>query len=202
MKPQSLSGAGPIAAFVSAGSLFVFFVIGVFGNGIVQAVPSLSVPLVNVIWLVALWLWVGSMAIVVFALGLTIPGAIMTRWFVVARWSMLVAVVLPAIIGIAAIADSVILGTAAAIVLALCLGVVLLVYNIGARRARLLGGVLPWLGIIAGAAYVIVAPSIVSAIGSVPLWVGIVFYVGWATGIGVHLMRRERAAAAEPARRS
>jgi hypothetical protein len=156
MKLQKLAGYGPTAAFVSAGSLFVLFFLMVFGNPIFTAVPALTIP-IYLVWLLALWLWLGALAVLVLDLEWLEHPATTTRWFQVAHWATLAAVFLPVLFGIELVSDKGWLGTIVVSLLVLCVGLTLLIHNINARRAGLLKGALPWIGIVAGVAYLLVA---------------------------------------------
>jgi hypothetical protein len=194
MKLEKLAGYGPTAAFVSAGSLLVFVLILLFGYPIFSAVPALTLP-VFLVWFVALWIWVCAFAVLVLDLEWLEHPATSTTWFKVAHWATLVAVFLPVVFGIAVITNNGGLGTTAASVLALCVGFSLLVHNIDARRAGLLKGALPWIGVVAGVAYILVALTIYAGFGFIALMLGQTFYIAWATWLGMNW----RAAKASPA---
>jgi hypothetical protein len=194
MKLKKLAGYGSAAAFVSAGSLFVFLFLLLFGYAIFNAVPALVFP-VFLVWFVALWLWVGAFAVLVLDLEWLEHPATSTTWFRVAHWATLVAVFLPVVFGIAVITDNGALGTVVSSALALCVGLSLLIHNIDARRAGLLRGALPWIGIVAGVAYLLLATTIYAGFGFVALMLGQVFYIAWATWMGIRL----RTASAAPA---
>lgn len=199
MKLEKLAGYGPAAAFVSAGSLFVFFFLLLFGYSIFTAVHALTFP-VYLVWFLALWLWLGAMAVLVFDLEWLEHPATSTRWFQVAHWATLAAAFLPVLFGIAVVTNSGSFGTIVVSLLALCVGLSLLIHNIDARRAGLLHGFLPWIGIVTGVAYLLVAIGIYAGIGFVALLLGQVFYIAWAIGMGVNLRRSKARLAAAPAR--
>ena len=186
MKLQKLAGYGPAAAFVSAGSLFMFFFLLLFGNAIFTAVPALTFP-IYLVWVFALWLWLGALAVLVLDLEWLEHPSTSTRWFKVAHWATLAAVFLPVLFGIAVITNNGTLGTIVASLLALCIGLTLLIHNIEARRAGLLRGTLPWIGIVTGVAYLLVAIGIYAVFGFVALWLGQVFFIAWAIWMGVNL---------------
>lgn len=194
MRLKKLAGHGSTAAFVSAGSLFVFLFLLLFGYPIFNAVPAL-VASVFVVWFWALWLWVGAFAVLVLDLEWLEHPATSTTWFRVAHWASLVAVFLPVVFGIAVLTDSGALGTVVSSALALCVGLSLLVHNIDARRAGLLRGALPWIGIVAGVAYLLLALTVYAGFGFIALMLGQVFYIAWATWMGIRL----RASSAAPA---
>ena len=195
MKLQKLAGYGPTAAFVSAGSLFVFFFLLLFGNAIFTAVPALTFP-IYLVWVFALWLWLGALAVLVLDLEWLEHPATSTRWFKVAHWATLAAVFLPVLFGIAVITNNGTLGTIVASLLALCIGLTLLIHNIEARRAGLLRGTLPWIGIVTGVAYLLVAIGIYAGFGIDALWLGQVFFIAWAIWMGVNLRSTKAAPAA------
>jgi hypothetical protein len=61
MNLPNLAEHGPTAAFVSAGALFVFFFLMLFGNPIFTAAPALTFP-IYLVWLLSLWLRLGALA--------------------------------------------------------------------------------------------------------------------------------------------
>lgn len=204
MKLQRLAGYGPAAAFVSAGSLLLFFVIAQFGLLIAQAVPGIYVPL-SIIFMLALWLWVGALAVVVLDLEWLDHPATSTRWFQVARVATLIAVVAPLVLAIAIITNAGVTLQAPSYFLIFCgIGVSLLIHNLDGRRAGLLHGVLPWLGIVTAAFYILVGISYGSFLftpvlymtGFYLLQVGQVLYIAWAIWLGVKLSRSKSAATA------
>ena len=105
MKVQRLASYGPAAAYVSAASLFLFFVILVFGASIAQAAPGVAVPM-TILYILAFWLCLGGLAVVVFDLEWLEHPATSTRWFQVAQWATLVALVVPVALGISLIAGA------------------------------------------------------------------------------------------------
>ena len=64
MKLRRLAGYGPIAAYVSAGALFIFFFILIFGTPISQNAPGIAVPM-TVVYIFALWVWLAALTVVV-----------------------------------------------------------------------------------------------------------------------------------------
>jgi hypothetical protein len=149
-------------------------------------VSALTFP-IFLVWFVALWLWVGTFAVLVLDLEWLEHPATSTTWFRIAHWATLVAVFLPVVFGIAVITDNGGLGTVVSSVLALCVGLSLLVHNIDARRAGLLKGALPWIGIVAGVAYLLLALTVYAGFGFIALMLGQVFYIAWATWMGIRL---------------
>ena len=189
MKLQRLAGYGPTAAYVSALSLFVFFFVLILGYPISQVAPGLSLVL-NILWFFGLWLWVGAFAVVVFDLEWLEHPSTSTRWFQIAHWATLVAVVVPVVLGIALIIGSPFLGALCVLVIGVCVGISLLVHNIDARRAGLLKGNLPWVGVVAGVAYILAGIGIAISLpplGFTALILGMTFYIAWAIWLGVKL---------------
>lgn len=189
MKLQRLAGYGPTAAYVSAGSLFVFFFILIFGYPIAQAAAWIAIPM-TIVWFFALWLWVGALAVVVFDLEWLEHPATSTRWFQVAHWATLAALVVPVLLGIGLIANSGATVSVSFLLIGLTVGISLLIHNLDARRAGLMQGVLPWLGVAAGVAYILAGISIVTSlplIGFPAVVLGQTGYIAWAVWMGAQL---------------
>jgi hypothetical protein len=207
MQLKRLAGYGPIAAYVSAGSLLVFFLIGQFGTAIVQAAPGLFV-LVEIVFILALWLWIAGLAVVALDIEQLEHAAISTRWTQVARGAMLVALVVPVPLVIGLIANAGVPVQAPSYLLIYGgVGISLLIHNLGACRAGLMHGVLPWLGTGTGAAYVLAgigfgatfipgAGMTLYLIGFNALLLGEILYMVWAVWLGVKLSRSTAAAPA------
>jgi hypothetical protein len=105
VKLRRLAGYGPTAAYLSAGSLFVFFFILILCYPIAQAASWDAIPM-TIVWFFALWLWLGALAVVVFDLEWLEHPATSTRWFQIAHWATLAALVVPVLLGIGLIANS------------------------------------------------------------------------------------------------
>lgn len=200
MKLQRLSGYGPTAAFVSAASLFVFFVILILGTPIAENAHGIVVPM-TIVYFLAFWVWLGGLAVVVFDLEWLEHPATSTTWFQVAHWATLVALVVPVVLGISLIGGAGVLVQASFFATFVLVGVSLLIHNIDARRAGLLKGSLPWLGIVTGAAYVVAGFGIwtIPGIGFTGLILGQTFYIAWAAWMGARLSGTRTAAAQAPA---
>ena len=194
MKLHRLVGLGPVAAFVSAGALTLFFFVLVFGNSIAQAEPAIAFPL-GILWFLSAWMWVAAFAVVVFDLEWLEHPATSTTWFKVAHWMTLVAIFWPPVLGVAAVINSQLLGTLAMIVLGLTVGVSLLIHSLDAQRAGLISGPLPWLGVLSGGAFVLLALGEVGVgiVAFVGLFAGEAFYIAWAVWMGVWLSRSRQA---------
>lgn len=202
MKLQRLAGYGPTAAYVSAGALFMFFLILVFGTPIAQSAPGIGVPL-TILYFLAFWAWLGGLAVVVFDLEWLEHPATSTTWFQVAHWATLVALVVPVVLGIAVLTGAGTLVQASFFVTFVLVGLSLLIHSVDARRAGLLKGAIPWLGIVTGAAYVVAGIGIwtIPAIGFSSLILGQTFYIAWAAWMGARLgSTRAAAATAQPTR--
>jgi hypothetical protein len=188
MKLQRLAGYGPTAAYVSAGALFVFFFILVFGNPIAQAAPGIAVPM-TLLYIFALWLWLAALAVVVLDLEWLEHPATNTQLFQVAHWAAIVSVFLPLVLVISFLAGAGAVVQASFYAIFVLVGVDLLIHNIDARRAKLLHSILPWLGIVTGASFVIAGLGIwtIVPLGFAGLILGQTFYIAWAAWMGVIL---------------
>ena len=188
MKLRRLAGYGPIAAYVSAGALFIFFFILIFGTPISQNAPGIAVPM-TVVYMFALWVWLAALTVVVLDLEWLEHPATNTRLFQVAHWTALVSVFLPLVLVISFLAGVGILVQASFYLTFVLVGVNLLIHNIDARRAGLLHGVPPWLGIITGVAFVVAGLGIwtIAPLGFIGLILGQTFYIAWAVWMGVIL---------------
>lgn len=206
MKLQRLAGYGPIAAFVSAGSLLVYFILTEVGTGIAASAPSLLVPLVIALTL-AQFLWVAGLAVVVFDLARLEHPKIGAAGIRIANAATLIALVMPIPIAIAPFTVGVDLQAPAFLLLYLGVATSLLVDNLEARRAMLLRGALRWLGVGTGVLYAIAGLGFIGillpTIGMTVFMVGFnvvlfaeVLYMVWAVWMGVHLIRSKAAATA------
>jgi hypothetical protein len=200
MKLKRLAGYGPLAAFVTAGSLLVYASIDRFGSAVAQAAPGLLVPMEDVYFL-AVSLWTIALAVVVFDLEWIQHPTTSTRWLQLARVATLVALVMPLVIDIAIMVKAGVAVQAPSYLLLYSgVGLSLVVHNLEGRRAGIVAGVLPLVGAAAGAAYAIAGVGfgmiLIPGIGMTAWMVGFnvltlgqVLYVVWAVGMGVHLSR-------------
>jgi hypothetical protein len=197
MKLQRLAGYGPTAAYVSAGALFVFFSILIFGTPVAQNAPGIAVPM-TVVYIFALWVWLAALAVVVLDLEWLEHPATNTRLFQVAHWTALVSVFLPLVLVISFLAGVGGLVQVSFYLTFLLVGVNLLIHNIDARRAGLLQGIPPWLGIVTGIAFVVAGLGIwtIVPLGFIGLILGQTFYIAWAVWMGVILSAAPRKGAA------
>jgi hypothetical protein len=210
MQLQRLAGYGSPAAYVSAASLLVFFFVGQLGHAIVKAAPGLFVP-VEIVFVLALWLWIAGFAVVVVDLERHAHLAHSARWLQVARGATLVALVMPAPLVIGLIVNAGVLVQAPVYLLIYGgIGISLLIHNLGARRTGILHGFPPWLGTVDGVAYIlagigfggILIPGIgmtLYLIGFNVLQLGQALYITWAIWIGVKLSGLQAAALAREA---
>lgn len=200
MKLQRLAGYGPTAAYASAASLFLFYFILVFGTPIAQAAPAIAVPM-TIVYILALWAWLGGLAVVVFDLEWLEHPATSTIWFQFAHWATLVALIVPVVLGLALIAGFGVLVQVSFYLIFILVGISLLIHNIDARRVGLLSGILPWLGIITGASYIVAGLCIWSLVpvGFAGLILGQTFYIAWAIWMGMRLSSSRTAATTTPA---
>jgi hypothetical protein len=197
MRLNRLAGHGPAGAFVSAVSLAVFFLLLLFGTTIAAVAPALNAPFA-VALLITLLLWLAGFAVVVFDLEWMEHPATSTRLFRIAHWITLAAVVLPMLLGVAILIDSATLGAVALGLLGLTAGISLLIHNLDARRAGLVRGVMPWLGVVSGGGYMLMALGQLGleVLEFAGLVVGQTFYIAWAVSMGVWL-RRTRSVAVD-----
>jgi hypothetical protein len=205
MKLQRLAGYGPVAAFVSAAALLVVAVIQ-------QVMIPPSIFLVTaIVFLVLLTIWVGALAVTLFDLEWLEHPKTSTSLFRVALVASLVAMLMPALIGLIQFAGVAVPFPIPYTVLFVGVGFTLLVHNIEARRAGLLHGALPWIGIAAGTGFIylgVLQSFVLFTTAFVMGWYyGLiptqVLYVVWTIWLGVHLLRakapRRVAAAASAA---
>ena len=207
MKLQRLAGFGPLAAFVSAAALFVFLTLEQFGSAIGQGSSAVYIRVV-IVFVLALWLWIAALNVVVFDLEWMEHPATSTAWFQVARWSTLVALVVPPLLLVVGLTNAnqffPILYCLTFIAVGLSLGI----HNVDARRAGILRGPLPWLGAFLSIGYLIggigfgllyFTTSLVVVTWNA-LQLGHLLYLIWAVWMGIHLTRsRAVTPAAAPA---
>src|ERR1700758_5025028 len=98
MKLQRLACFGPIAALVSAGALFVLFVIEEFNNEILTVIGSVAYVAQAIVIFLLLWLWVAALSIVTFDLELIEHPKTSTRRLQIAWGLTLIAMVMPAVL--------------------------------------------------------------------------------------------------------
>ena len=202
MKLQRLAGFGPAAAFVSAVALVV--------TALFQQValpPGLLVA-EEIVYLLTFFVWAGSLTVTFFDLEWLEHPATSTGLFRIALAAILIAMVMPGVIALVIFARLPIpLEIPWAVMLA-AIGVSLLIHNLEARRAQLLHGALPWIGIVAGGFFTYLGILEFVYMFTPVLLMGFVYgmpvaqllYMVWAIWMGVHLVRaRSKAKAPAPA---
>lgn len=200
-KRQRLVSYAPLAASISAGSLLVYFLAAEqFGGAIIAAAPGLYVPLV-ITSLAAFALWAAGLVVVVVNLERLDHRATSMRWMQVARGAVLTALVVQVPLDIGLIVRAgVPIQAPAYLLIYVGVGVGLLIHNLVARRVGLFGGVVPWLGIATGVAYILAGIGfgtfpipgvgmVFYSIGFNVLLLGQALYLVWAIWIGVKLSR-------------
>jgi hypothetical protein len=164
-----------------------------------------------IVYFIAVPLWAAALAVVIFDLEWIEHPKIRTRWLNVARGATLVALVMPLVADISVIIKAgITVQPPIYFLLYGAVGITLLIHNIEGRRARLLHGVLPWLGTGIGAAYIVAGIGfglfLVPGIGMTAYMVGFnvlllgqVLYIVWAIWMGVRLSRSKPAMVAAAA---
>jgi hypothetical protein len=201
MKLQRLAGIGPIAAHVSAGALFVLFVIEEFNNEILTVIGSVAYVTQAIVIFLLLWLWVAAFSVVTFDLEWIEHPKTSTRRLQVVRGVTFIAMVMPAVLLLAVLLNlPLIFQVVPNALLWGGVGISILVHNWEARRAGILHGVLPWLGIVSGVAMTLagIGYPLFVPIGTRALFflitinvllLGQVLYMVWAIWLGVKLAR-------------
>jgi len=201
MKLQRLAGFGPAAAFVSAFALLVIAVINY-----APITPSVFVA-AFITFLAAFVVWTGSLTVTLFDLEWLEHPATSTPLIRVALAAILVAMVMPAVLALGVFAGAPIPLAIPWTLIFLGVGVSLLVHNLEARRAKLLHGALPWIGIVTGGFFVYLGLLQFIFMFTPKLVMGFFYglpvtqltYLVWAIWMGVHLIRA-RSKAEAPAR--
>ncbi len=201
VKLQRLAGFGPIAALVSAGALFVLFVIEEFNNEILTVIGSVAYVTQAIVFFLLLWLWVAAFSVVTFDVEWIEPSKTGTRRLQVARGLTFIAMVIPAVLLLAVLLNlPLIFEVVHNALIWGGVGISILVHNWEARRAGILHGVLPWLGIVSGVAMTVagIGYALFVPIGIMALFfliainfllLGQVLYMVWAIWLGVKLAR-------------
>ena len=191
MKLQRLAGYGPIAAFVSAAALLVVAVIQQ-----VMVPPSIFVA-TAIAFLVLIAIWVGALTVTLFDLEWLENPKTNSGLFRVALGASLVAMLMPGLIALITFAGVAVPFPIPYAVLFIGVGFALLVHNIEGRRAGLLQGTLPWIGIGAGAGFVylgVLQSLVLFTTNFVMFWYPALvptqlLYLVWVIWMGVHLIR-------------
>jgi hypothetical protein len=193
-------------------------VIEEFLNAILTVIGSVAYVVQAIVLFVLLWLWVAALSVVALDLEWIEHPKTGTRWFQVARGLTLIAMAMPAVLLLAVLLNLPLIFLAVPNALTWGgVGISILVHNWDARRAGILHGVLPWLGIVSGVAmtlggigyYALFVPIGMTAhfspdrnqdffflIAINSLLLGQVVYMVWAAWLGVKLARSKVAAPA------
>lgn len=206
MKLQRLAGYGPIAAFVSAGGIFVYALFQVV------PVPANLISLALPVLILAMFTWAAGLTVTVVDLQWMEHPTTSTRWIQAALVAAIAAIAGPFLMALGAYTNfaypySLEVGAS---LLLLGVGFSVLVHSLEARRAGLLRGALPWVGIVTGACFLYLGILQFIYMFTPVLLMGFVYafqpslliYFIWAIWMGVHLVRSKapaRAKAAAPA---
>lgn len=201
MKLQKLAGYGPTASIVSGVSLIVFFVLlffapPVFGNN--RALEAVAAILL----LLALTLWPAALLVVGVDLEWLEHPLTHTGRMQASLVAGFIAIFLPVIFVITLVFFSQGQAPSAPIgLLCLCIGVFLLIQNWEARKAGLLHGVLPWIGLVSGGAFVLTGLSFLPTVANVLFmyvfailfWViATISFMFWSIWLGIYLRSAEQ----------
>lgn len=191
MKLKRLAGYGPVAALVSAASLLVVAFIQQ-----VAVPPSLFVA-AAITFLVAIFIWTGSLTVTLFDLEWMEHPATSTALFRIGLGAILLAMVMPGVLALVTFAGLPVPYAIPWTLLFVGVGASLLIHNIEGRRVRLLHGVLPWIGIVAGAGFVYLGILQFIVMFTPALVMGFFYglpitqllYLVWTIWLAVHLIR-------------
>jgi hypothetical protein len=195
LRLEKLAGYGPIAAVVSGVSLIVCLVILLVGPTIAPNFDAFSVTLV-LIAAVAATLWPASLVVVGVDLRWLEHPATHTGRMQASLWAVAIAAVSFPIFGIViAVASNTSVPAIPLAVLAICMSFYLIVQNWEARKAGLLQGVLPWIGLVSGGCFAIMgfgfvvglASPIFFGLGFLGFFAAIVCFSFWSIWLGIRL---------------
>jgi hypothetical protein len=192
MKLKRLAGQGSRAAVASGIAMVLVLLNVIVASPLSNASPALGV-LLGVLLLLAVTVWLAGLAVAGLDLDwLAHPGTHNGR-MLASLWFAIAGAFLAPLIALAAWSQA----PTWMLQLLLCLigltaGGFTILHNLEARRAGLLTGALPWLGIAAGAFFLVFWLGVLLAL--VPLvflgfFPGAVLYAGWAIWLGVRLGR-------------
>jgi hypothetical protein len=197
MKLKRLAGQGPTAAVASGVAMVLILLNVIVASPLSNASAALGV-LLGVVLLLSVTVWLAGLAVAGLDLDwLEHPDTHNGR-MLASLWFAIAGVFLAPLIAIAAWTQA----PGWVLQLLLCLigltaGGFTILHNLEGRRAGLLKGLLPWLGIVSGAFFLVFWLGVL--LGLVPLiFVGFfpaaVLYAAWAIWLGVRLGRRSQAA--------
>lgn len=212
---QRLAGHGSSAAFVSAGAAAVVLLTWNLERNLTSYAPIETAIAVTVGYFLALFLWVGAFNVILFDLEYREGPAANIRWLRIAGFTARLAIVASLLVPIVVLTQAYGLYTALYALMFLAVGAVLFAQDIEARRARLLRGLLPWLGMTTGVVFIVVGltwlavyftPEVayqvmlgmpfVTQVGTTPVLIEVdpqnlaeLLYIVWAVWLGVKLSR-------------
>ena len=200
MRLQSLRGFAPTAAFVAGGCLLLGVLVFIFGPPAFANNPGLEAPLA-VVMILALACWPAALTVVGADLEWLEHPATHTGRMQAALVAAVIAMFMPPLVGLVAfLATNTNLPSVPAGVLGFALAVFLIIQNREARKAKLLHGVLPWIGMVAGGAFAVSGLGWLLSLAS-PLGYGLAFLgliagglccLFWSVWLGVVLRRAQR----------
>ena len=203
MKLQRLAGYGPVAAFVSAGGIFVY---ALFQFVMIPAnLVNVTLPLL----LLSMFAWAAGLAVTVIDLEWMEHPATSTRWIQAALAASIAAIVGPLVMALGVYTNfgyPYTLEVGASLIL-LGIGFSVLVHSLEARRAHLLHRPLAWFGIFTGVCFVYLGALQFIYMFTPVLLMGFVYafqpslliYLIWSIWMGVHLVRSKAPASAKAA---
>ena len=196
MKLNRLAGQGPRASIASGVSAILVLLMALFGSLMSGALGTLFA----VVLILSLTVMLGGLAIVGLDLDWIAHPDTHNGRMLASLWFAAAGAVLPLLLALGALLQA----AASVMQLLVCLvglaaGGFTILHNLEGRRARIVTGALPWLGIAAGGffllfwlgALITLIPLIV-----VGLFAGLVLYAAWAIWLGVQLGRKPVLAAA------
>jgi hypothetical protein len=196
MRLNRLAGQGPRAAIASGVAAVLVLLVAIFG----PSVSGVAGTLVGLLLILSLTVLLGGLAVAGLDLDWmehpdTHSGRLMASLLFATFGSLT-----PLLLALAAVGRA----PAWLMQLILCLsgltaGGFTILHNLEGRRAGLIGGALPWVGISAGVLFLVFWLGVLLAsipLIAVGLFPGLILYAGWAIWIGVLLGRKPVPAAA------
>ena len=197
MKLEWLAGYGPLAAIVSGVALVVCLLVLMFGPVIAPALNAISLTLIAIA-AIAAGTWPAALVVVGLDLNWLEHPATHTGRMRLSLYAVALAAVTFPIFGVLVAIFSTSNSTLpelGLVVLGACIAYFLIVQNWEARRAGLLHGVLPWLGLVAGGCFALMAiaslagqvSSIFFGLAFLSFFAGAITFVFWAIWLGIRL---------------
>lgn len=196
MKLNRLAGQGPRAAIASGLAAVVVILDVLFGRSLSGAAGTL----VGVLMFLSLTVMLGGLAIAGLDLDWMAHPDTHNGRMLASLWFATIGAMLPLLLALASLGQT--RGWLTQLIvclMGLTAGGFTILHNLEGRRARLLSGPLPWLGIAAGALFlvfwlgILIASTPLVAAGLFP---GLVLYAAWSIWLGVRLGRQPVPAAA------